>query len=240
MYVLPMITGETLGTPIPGGSNLHVNPDGKTVYDPETDVTWLANANLAATETFGLSRCGVPSVSTICIGRDGAMNWPSAEQFILNMNAYDNGAGYLGQTNWQLPPVAASCPSFGCGADRNPMGNLYYDQLKFNAGAPVVVTPDIAVGPFHHVQAYLYWSCQAGKIQDACEPAIDTDEPANNSEWGFSFGNGFLGTEGLEAELCHRLLRGADGDEAANSAQVSADRPQLLSVTIDGERNEHY
>jgi hypothetical protein len=64
----------------------------------------------------------------------------------------------------------------------------------------VVATPDIAVGPFHHVQAYLYWSCQAGKIQDACEPAIDTDEPANNSEWGFSFGNGFLGTEGLEAE----------------------------------------
>jgi hypothetical protein len=124
MYVLPMITGETLGTPIPGGSNLHVNPDGKTVYDPETDVTWLANANLAATETFGLSRCGVPSVSTICIGRDGPMNWPSAEQFILNMNAYDNGAGYLGQTNWQLPPVAASCPLFGCGGDRNPMGNL--------------------------------------------------------------------------------------------------------------------
>jgi len=194
MYVLPMITGETLGTPIPGGSNLHVNPDGKTVYDPETNVAWLANANLAATEKFGLP-CGVPSVSTICIGRDGAMNWPSANQFILNMNAYDNGAGYLGQTNWQLPPVAPSCPMFGCGGDPNPMGNLYYDQLKFSAGDPVVATPDIAVGPFHHVQPYLYWSCQADKIQDACA-AADSNLTA---EWGFSFGNGFLGTEGLEA-----------------------------------------
>ena len=54
----------------------------------------------------------------------------------------------------------------------------------------------IAVGPFQHVQPYLYWSCQAPKIQDACTAV----EPAKSSEWAFSFGNGFLGTEGLEAE----------------------------------------
>ena len=35
--------------------------------------------------------------------------------------------------------------------------------------------------------------------------------------------------------FCHSLLRGDDSDEAANSAQVSADRPQLLSVSIHGE-----
>ncbi len=38
----------------------------------------------------------------------------SAGAFINNMNAYDHGAGYLGQTNWQLPPVSAKrCPTFG-------------------------------------------------------------------------------------------------------------------------------
>jgi len=60
----------------------------------------------------------------------------------------------------------------------------------------VVATPDIAVGPFHHLQPYLYWSCQAAKNKDACAAA----SPVAGSEWGFSFGNGFLGTEGLEAE----------------------------------------
>jgi hypothetical protein len=124
------------------------------------------------------------------------MNYESATEFILKMNKYDHGAGYLGQTNWKLPALEASCPSFGCGGDRNPMGNLYYDQLKFSVGAPVVATPDIAVGPFNHVQPYLYWSCQAAKIQDVCAAA----DSSLTAEWGFSFGNGFLGTERLEAE----------------------------------------
>ena len=42
----------------------------------------------------------------------------------------------------------------------------------------------------------LCWSCQAVKNQDACA-AADSNLTA---EWSFSFGNGFVGTEGLEAE----------------------------------------
>jgi hypothetical protein len=65
----------------------------------------------------------------------------------------------------------------------------------------VVPVPDIAVGPFNHLQPFPYWECLADTIQDACEPDIDTlaDEPGKNSEWGFSFGTGFLGTERITA-----------------------------------------
>jgi hypothetical protein len=54
LYVLPMIRGKISGTPPASGSGLEINPGGQTVYDPVTNVTWLANANLAATDEFGL------------------------------------------------------------------------------------------------------------------------------------------------------------------------------------------
>ena len=200
MYVLPMIPDKIFATSAASGMGLQVNKGGTMVYDPETIVTWLADANLAATERFGLPPCKTAPDTKPCVARDGSMNFESAMAWVKAMNAYEDPitkfVGYLGQTNWELPPLEASCPLFGCAGDRNPMGNLYYDQLKRPVGKPVVAAPDIAVGPFHHLQPYLYWSCQAKTIQDACQAA----GPVAGSEWGFSFGNGFLGTEGLEAE----------------------------------------
>jgi hypothetical protein len=139
--------------------------DGTAVYDPETNVTWLANANLAATwlplsslgefDTLGLPLCETAPERRPCVALDGSMDYASAQQFIINMNAYDNGAGnapgYLGQTNWGCHPDAdvANCPTYGCAGTLNPLGNLYYVQLaSFPAGTPVVPVPDIAVGPF--------------------------------------------------------------------------------------------
>lgn len=55
---------------------------GRTVYDTVNNVTWLANANLAATQTFGVSG----------INRDGSMSWDTAQAWIAAMNA----ANYLG------------------------------------------------------------------------------------------------------------------------------------------------
>src|SRR5580698_538979 len=160
-YALPMIPGKIPGTPPASGMGLQVNPDGQTVYDPMAGVagvTWLADANLAASDTLGLPRCQTPIAPMNCVAQDGSMTAPTAGQFINNMNAYDRGAGYLGQTNWQLPPVPANCPLFGCVKD-NPMGILYYIQFGLTAGTPVVEPPDIAVGPFLHLWPYPYWSC---------------------------------------------------------------------------------
>ena len=102
LYVLPIIPGKLPGTPAATGTGLQVNPGGQTVYDPVANVTWLADANLAATNTFGIAACEDQNTPKVCIEADGAMNWNTATQFLANMNS---GSGFLGQTNWQRPTM---------------------------------------------------------------------------------------------------------------------------------------
>src|SRR6185295_175451 len=54
MYVLPMIDGPLSAAPRTGSKDLQPSADGQTVYDPIANVTWLANANLAAEKSFGV------------------------------------------------------------------------------------------------------------------------------------------------------------------------------------------
>ncbi|MFI5166961.1 MAG: hypothetical protein ACHQQS_10100, partial [Thermoanaerobaculales bacterium] len=196
MYALPILPGKIAGTPPANGNGLQVNPGGQTVYDPVANVTWLANANLAATNTMGLPPCQNPTTPTICVNADGAMSWDSANQFVMNMNTY-NSTGYLGQTTWEIPPIDPSCSGFNCGSAGSPMGELFYGQFGLHKGAAAVATPNVAVGPFNNVQPYLYWSCLGATIQSACQ----TDGPAPNFEWSFSFGNGFEGTDVLANDM---------------------------------------
>ena len=201
-FVLPMIQGKILGTPPASGTGLQVNLDGQAVYDGTALVTWLADANLAASNTLGLPRCQTPTAPMYCVAQDGSMTDASAGQFINNMNAYDHGAGYLGQTNWQLPPVSIRCQTLGC-VTGNPMGVLFYIQFGLSAGQPVVEPPDIAVGPFLHLWPSTYWSCAITNTKTPFQPPIQapiqapcdsTGANANEAEFGFTFGNGYLGT----------------------------------------------
>ncbi|MGO9658188.1 MAG: hypothetical protein ACLQVK_20635 [Acidimicrobiales bacterium] len=196
LYVLPMVPGKIPGTPPATGNGLEVNPGGQTVYDPLTGVTWLADANLASSNTFGLPRCKNPTSPAICVDVDGAMTWATAQQFVKNMRTY-HGTGYLGAKHWVLPPASKDCPEYDCTGDMDPMGELFYDHLGLSEGTPVVASPDIAVGPFNHVQPYLYWSCEAATIQGPCQ----TEGAAPGFEWSFSFGDGFLGTDVLANDL---------------------------------------
>jgi hypothetical protein len=194
MYALPMIAGRLPGTYYPTGVNgLQISADGQTVYDPNPagDVTWLANANLAMTQDFG-AQC-VNGDGTPCINADGSMSHTTAEDWIIGMNGYNGGAGWLGQSHWQLPPTVnpdASCSlSFDCTG--SPMGELFYSQLGLSAGDPVVPTPDSANGPFNNIQPYLYWSCGVPNTLPICQ----APPPAPGFQWSFSFGNGFEGTD---------------------------------------------
>jgi len=73
---------------------------------------WLADANLAVTNSFGLTYGAdlgtYPSDASGyhgVINADGTMNWPGARFWIDAMNA-DGGAGYLGYNDWRLPTTA--------------------------------------------------------------------------------------------------------------------------------------
>ena len=62
---------------------------GAAVLDTTTNLMWVSNANLAATNTFGVSG----------ISAGGAMSYSTAQAWIAAMNA----ASYLGYSNWVLP-----------------------------------------------------------------------------------------------------------------------------------------
>lgn len=197
MYVLPMIQGRIPGTPAPSGDGLQTNPGGQSVYDPVADVTWAANANLAATNTFGLPLCTKQGTPNVCVNADGAMNWDSAVQFVASMNS---GSGYLGQKNWMLPPVNAACDvTFACNVppSTDPMEELYYGQFKLSAGTPVVPTPAVVVGGFSHLQPYLYWGCSATSMQSPCRSTL----PVNGFQFSFTLGSGFQDTDVLKNNL---------------------------------------
>lgn len=64
-------------------------------YDTLLNITWLANANLAFSNTFGVAG----------IGGDGRMNWNKTNEWIAAMNT-DGGTGYLGFSNWRQPTLS--------------------------------------------------------------------------------------------------------------------------------------
>jgi hypothetical protein len=130
LYVLPMIKDKLPGTPPGSGSKLQANPGGATVHDPISQVTWLADANLAATQTFGIAE----------INRDGAMDHETAIRWVAALNQADGGHGYLGQTDWDLSETGPPDPSCsmkgttGYGCIGSAMGSLFYRQLGLRQG----------------------------------------------------------------------------------------------------------
>jgi Protein of unknown function (DUF1566) len=148
----------------------------RTVYDTVNNVSWLANANLAATQKFGVSG----------INPDGSMSWDTAQAWITAMNA----ANYLGSNRWRLPNTQlpdASCSqrpksaAFGFGCTGSEMGNLFYNELGGESGSTIELTHNANYNLFNNFQPYLYWSStQWTRVA--------------NSAFSFSFGNGFQGT----------------------------------------------
>ncbi|HSB97574.1 MAG TPA: hypothetical protein VLC91_14045 [Spongiibacteraceae bacterium] len=107
--------------------------DGLTVYDTDLNVTWLSNANLAATNTFGLSygvNYGtiIGNGDTTVINSNGTMTSAGAIKWITALNA----ANYLGYNDWRLP-VAGNClASYFC--TDSDLGHLFYNELGGVAG----------------------------------------------------------------------------------------------------------
>ena len=186
LYVLPMIKGKLPGTSPTSDSHLQANPGGTTVYDSIAQVTWLADANLAARQTFGIAE----------INRDGSMDHETAVRWVTALNQANGGHGYLDQTDWDLPETGPPDPSCsmkgttGYGCTGSAMGSLFYRQLGFRPGDSVIGPSEAHVGPFCNVQPYLYWACAGQSASSACQPS----GPADGFEWNFSFGNGFQGT----------------------------------------------
>jgi len=98
-----LLSAIALFSAVNANAALIASVDGLTVYDTDLNITWLSNANLAATNTFGLSygvNYGTYSNSdTTVINSDGTMTAAGAIKWITALNA----ANYLGYNDWRLP-----------------------------------------------------------------------------------------------------------------------------------------
>ncbi|WP_424191842.1 DUF1566 domain-containing protein [Ampullimonas aquatilis] len=109
--------------------------NGQAVYDTDINLTWLANANLSATNTFGVSG----------IDPHGYMHWNTAQQWIAAMNK----ANYLGFNDWRLPNSSDACFEVYSGCEKNEMAHLRNSELS----TPYFPFDVTNIGPFINVQA---------------------------------------------------------------------------------------
>lgn len=153
--------------PVAANAALLSRLGGLAVYDTDLKITWLANANLAATNTFGVAD----------IDANGSMKWDTAISWVAAMNS----ANYLGFGDWNLPatPVPdSSCTNGnslpdarGLDCTGSEMGHL------FNVEGVTATAPDL----FSNIQSDFYWSVTDG-------------DPSPASAWLFSFDDGSQAT----------------------------------------------
>jgi hypothetical protein len=145
---------------------------GLIVYDANQGVCWLADANLAGNPLIR-EKLGLPAINPMTgdgVNPDGTMDYATALVFVKALNDYNNGQGFLGHNNWQLPDTPLddnTCSSFNNGAfgvlcTGSALSNLYYAGL--NRAYPNSIIPDFAnvVWPFHNLQPSLYWTSDLG------------------------------------------------------------------------------
>jgi hypothetical protein len=189
-YVLPVVTGA-IGAPpacvtgsvvVPYTSGLAA---GKAVYDCKTGYTWPANANLPASNSFGITGNNTivyaSRTLTVPLISDGAMLFATANQWIQAMNNNQ----YLGSSAWQMP------------ASSQDLGNLFADLNLTSGDARMMWTGN--AGPFKNLQPFFYWGCQrdpSGNSQSPCTGYAPPDGTAQ-LQWTFDFDYGFQSTSSL-------------------------------------------
>jgi hypothetical protein len=148
------------------------------LYDNVTNLVWLQDANLAKSNTFGVS--GIDS--------NGYMNWSTANSWIAAMNA----ANYLGHNDWMLPTVSpvngasfnynfsydgTTDHTFNNTSQASQLGYMYYQNLglKGQYSPSGAYQPDFgvmgngaygrgvqtSVGLVNNLQGWYYWNSLA-------------------------------------------------------------------------------
>lgn len=196
---------------------------GQAYYDTVLDITWLADANLAASNNFGVAG----------INPDGSVkNWGGAIDLVEAMNAADGGSGYLGINDWRLPktlPVNGvdynwsisftgntdygwniSAPGSAYpGSTGSEMAYMYYNNLG-NKGSRTIQGDDSfcarispwcleETGPFLNLQPEKYWSETEQVLGDI-------------NVWNFNFSNGMQVSSGKNSWINYFAWPVRDGD----------------------------
>jgi hypothetical protein len=208
-FVLPMVPqkyGAIGGEPprCAGGAAVVLYTEGpaanEAVYDCSTGNSWPADANLAASNAFGLaSSVGIeekrpyprpphPTRITAPEISGGAMLWQTAIRWVAGMNAFNHGAGYLGGNHWQLP-------------DSPPDLRTLSRNVKLDSGDSRLMATG-SVGPFRNLQPFFYWEeCvpdakgSGGSSADCAEENAPPGQAKRQMNYDFTFGYGIQSTD---------------------------------------------
>jgi hypothetical protein len=149
-----LLVAVLLCMPLAAQATLISRLGGQAYYDTVLGITWLADANLAASTTFGLAR-SPDEFPDVGIGSTGRMNWPPANTWIAAMNT----AEYLGFDDWRLPSAlnqdsTGPCLGFCNGSE---LGYMFYENLGVSAGSSILtsISPNFAL--FNNIQSDDYW-----------------------------------------------------------------------------------
>lgn len=124
----------------PANANL-IDYGSGMIYDTDLNITWLQDANLAASNTFGVSG----------IDPGGTMNWNTAQDWIAAMNT----ANYLGYSGWRLPTTPGTSFDY---TTEGEMAHLYYIELNNPQGDGVSSGGLTNRGPFINWARWYYWT----------------------------------------------------------------------------------
>jgi len=195
---------------------------GQAYYDTVLNITWLADANLAGSNTFGVS--GIGSTPSDL----GYMGWNTANSWIAAMNS----ASYLGISTWRLPKMI-DINNDGClnnnafigtdcgynvvsvGPNASEMASLYYQTLGNLAfintsGQPVGPFGIQFTAPFTNLGNALYWY----DLQTTSNPpGANLSSPDN--AWYFGMPSGGQRVQDKTVTDKMRAWAVVDGDIAA-------------------------
>ena len=164
------ILGATLIVACSNSSAALIDYNNGLIYDSTLDITWLADANLAETNTFAVDG----------IEADGSMHWDIAFNWIDAMNTNN----YLGYSNWRLPTITpvngvnfdytisydgSTDKGFNNTSTSNELSHLFYATLG-NSGLCDYSTTNTCeqlpsymwgpqnTGPFSNIISFRYWT----------------------------------------------------------------------------------
>lgn len=215
---------------------------GQAYYDDVLDITWLADANLAASNRFGVSGIN---------GGGAITTWDIANAWIAGMNRVD----YLGFDDWRLPtlsPVSGDTTfnavrTYNGTTDRgygvtgigwatdsgeivSEMGWMFYGNLgnlgtcTQNDTAPATCLRQagsglVNTGPFSNISRGLYWSGV---------------EASSTEAWVFGFGDGIQFPELKDGNRYAWAVRSGDVDVDAGATVPLPSAMLLLSAGLVG------
>ena len=126
---------------------------GQAVYDSDLNITWTANANLAATLPFGLANV-LPSSDSG--NQPGTMFGTSRDSWIGSLNSYQT-TGYLGFNDWRL--TTDNCGTVGYVCTDSEFGYLFYNELGGIAHSPISSSNSPNLALFTNIiENNFYWT----------------------------------------------------------------------------------